>query len=87
MVTLQFLPIGVSLTVKDGGNTFVALRIFGGCDFFNYWESCFGRLNIRTLLHILFDTNNERSAISISIDSREEDSNKEYNPDEPNCNF
>ncbi|GLT92336.1 hypothetical protein SLE2022_101760 [Rubroshorea leprosula] len=88
MVTLQFSPTGVSLTVKDGGNIFANLRIlFQGCDFFNCWESCSRRLNIKALLHILFDTNNGRSAISISIDSREEDSDEEYNPDEPNYNF
>ncbi|GLU14763.1 hypothetical protein SLE2022_313140 [Rubroshorea leprosula] len=83
MGTLRFSPEGMSLTVEsDGGSVVAALRILangGGCDWFLCLESASATLNITTLLEILFEASNGKSALSISIDPRNGN-----NSDEPN---
>ncbi|GKV02864.1 hypothetical protein SLEP1_g15247 [Rubroshorea leprosula] len=77
---------GISLTVEsDGGNVVAALRILangGGCDRFLCLESASATLNITSLLEILFEAKNGKSALSISIDSRNENKSDEPNTSE-----
>ncbi|GLT40943.1 hypothetical protein SLA2020_150390, partial [Shorea laevis] len=67
---------------NTGGSVVAALRILangGGCDWFLCLESASATLNISTLLEILFEASNGKSALSISIDPRNGN-----NSDEPN---